>query len=275
MLGPILVTFGFSFVDWPGYGEMVFTGLDNYARALGDSIYISSFRHAAIYIGLTIILEVAAGLAMAGIITSRRGMGWFRIAFFTPVMLPMVVIAVLWSFVYNPDFGMINTGLRATGLDGLALIWLGDTRTALLAISIVSGWIFAGFYMAIFYAAFEQIPNEIIEAARIDGAGEWRIFFGIKVPVIRRTVEVAILLCITGGFQSFDLFYVMTGGGPYHATEIPTTYLVRVVFRNHEVGYGSALAVIMTAVVVVVGVLFLRLRRRAGQIGALNTGAGV
>jgi raffinose/stachyose/melibiose transport system permease protein len=127
--------------------------------------------------------------------------------------------------------------------------------------------------MAIFYAAFAQIPNEIIEAARIDGAGEWRIFFGIKVPVIRNTVEVALLLCVTGGFQAFDLFFVMTGGGPYHSTEIPTTYLVRVVFRNHEVGYGSALAVIMTVVVLIVGVLFIRLRSRAGRFGAVDAGA--
>ena len=113
----------------------------------------------------------------------------------------------------------------------------------------VSGWVFAGFYMAIFYAAFQQIPTSVLEAAQLDGAGGFRVFWHVKVPMVRHAVEVALLLCITGGFQSFDLFYVLTNGGPYNSTEIPTTYLVKVVFRNQEVGYGSAMAVILTAVV--------------------------
>ena len=100
-------------------------------------------------------------------------------------MLPMVVVAVLWSFVYNPDFGLINATLGAVGLEQLQRIWLGDPSTALLAISVVSGWVCAGFYMTIFYAAFRQIPHEVIEAARLDGAGEWAMFRRVKVPMIR------------------------------------------------------------------------------------------
>ena len=105
---------------------------------------------------------------------------------------------------------------------------------------------YAGFYMTIFYAAFRQIPTEVVEAAKLDGANEWEIFWRIKVPMIRNAIEVAVLLCVTGGFQGFDLFYVLTNGGPYHSTEIPTTYLVQAVFRNGEVGYGSAMAVVLT-----------------------------
>jgi raffinose/stachyose/melibiose transport system permease protein len=261
VLVPIGLTAWFSFHHWDGLGAFEAAGLDNYRRALRDHIFRSTFAHAAVYIGLTIVLEVVVGLVLAGLLTAspRRGTV-FRVAFFVPVMLPMVVVAVLWAFVYNPDIGLLNAALRGLGLDSLTRIWLGDPDTALVAISVVSGWVFAGFYMAIFYAAFQQIPASVLEAAQLDGAGGLRIFWHVKVPMVRHAVEVALLLCITGGFQSFDLFYVLTNGGPYNSTEIPTTYLVKVVFRNREVGYGSAMAVMLTGVVLVIGLLFMRLR---------------
>jgi raffinose/stachyose/melibiose transport system permease protein len=136
----------------------------------------------------------------------------------------------------------------------------------------VSGWVYAGFYMMIFYAAFRQVPTEVLEAARLDGAGEWALFRRIKVPMIRGATAVAVLLCVTGGFQGFDLFFVLTNGGPYGATEIPTTLLVKTVFRNGEVGYGSAMAVLLTAVVVVVGLLYARLQRRGPDRSAAASG---
>ncbi|NUR84266.1 MAG: sugar ABC transporter permease, partial [Nonomuraea sp.] len=261
VLAPAVATGAFSLTEWSGFGPMEFVGLDNFVRALKDEVFLASFLHVGIYIAATVVLEVAVGLALAGVLVTRRGGSpWFRVAIFTPVMLPMVVVAVLWSFVYNADFGLVNAALHAVGLEGK--VWLGDESTALAAVCVVSGWVYAGFYMAIFYAAFTQIPAEVVEAARLDGAGEWTIFRRVKVPMIRNAVEVCLLLCITGGFQTFDLFYVLTGGGPYNATEIPTTYLTRVVFRDGEVGYGSAMAVLMTAAVVLIGIAFMRLRGR-------------
>jgi raffinose/stachyose/melibiose transport system permease protein len=262
VLLPMGLTAGYSFTDWDGFGEMAFVGLDNYTRALDDELFRASFVHVVIYIAATLILEVGVGLGLAGLIDQRRRSTWFRVAIFTPVMLPMVVVAVLWSFIYNPDFGLINGGLAAVGLEQLQRIWLGDPQTALLAISVVSGWVYAGFYMMIFYAAMRQVPVEIIEAARLDGASEWAVFRHVKVPMIRGAIAVAILLCVTGGFQGFDLFFVLTNGGPYGTTEIPTTLLVKTVFRNADVGYGSAMAVILTAVVVGVGIVYARLQRR-------------
>lgn len=265
VLLPMVLTVGYSFTEWNGFGPMTFVGLDNYTRALGDAIFRSSFVHVIIYIAATLLLEVAVGLGLAGLISMRRGGIWFRVAIFTPVMLPMVVVAVLWSFIYNPDFGLVNGALEAFGLEQFTRIWLGDPQTALLAISVVSGWVYAGFYMMIFYAAFRQVPAEVLEAARLDGAGEWVLFRRIKVPMIRSAIAVAVLLCVTGGFQGFDLFFVLTNGGPYGSTEIPTTLLVKTVFRNGQVGYGSAMAVVLTAVVVAVGLLYARLQGRGGR----------
>jgi len=273
VLLPMALTAGYSFTDWNGFGAMTFVGVDNYARALDDELFQASFIHVLIYIAATLVLEVGVGLGLAGLVDLRRRNTWFRVAIFAPVMLPMVVVAVLWSFIYNPDVGLINGGLEALGLDQLQRIWLGDPQTALLAISVVSGWVYAGFYMMIFYAAMRQVPTEVIEAARLDGASEWAVFRRVKVPMIRGAIAVAILLCVTGGFQGFDLFFVLTNGGPYGTTEIPTTLLVKTVFRNADVGYGSAMAVILTAVVVSVGIVYAWLQRRRDREATVRPAA--
>ena len=266
VLVPFVFTGAFSLTEWDGYSDAVFVGVDNYLRALDDPVFQQSFVNVVLYILATLVVEVLVGLVLAGLaISVKRGSLWFRVAIFTPVMLPMVVVAVLWSFVYNPDFGLLNGALRAFGLEDWTRVWLGDEQTALLAICLVSGWVYAGFYMTIFYAALRQVPTEVVEAARLDGAKESTIFWRVRVPIIRNSIEVAILLCVTGGFQSFDLFYVLTNGGPYHATEIPTTYLVQSVFHTGEVGYGSAMAVVLTAVVVAIGLITTTLRRRADR----------
>jgi len=263
VLVPVLMTFVFSFYDWNGIGAMTFTGFDNYIRAFHDRIYISSYGHTLIYIVATVFVEVLVGLGLAGLITmGRKGSGLFRLAFFVPVMLPMIVISYMWKFVYNSDFGIVNMLLDTIGLESWTRVWLGNPDTALYAICIVSGWVYAGFYMTIFYSGIQRISKEVYESAYLDGAGERHIFFKIKIPMIRNLVETGILLCVLTGFQAFDLFYVMTNGGPYNSTEIVTTYLVKVVFTHMSIGYGSALAVIMTIVIAVIGLVTGKLTKK-------------
>lgn len=266
ILGPILATFGLSLTDWDGFSTPTFIGLDNFVKAFQDKIYMTSYLHAGIYIAATLVLEVLIGLFLAGLVSAKRGTTFYRVAFFTPVMLPLVVISVLWSFLLNPDLGILNRLLANLGLESWQKIWLGDQSTALLSISFISGWIFAGFYMAIFYAGFQRIPSTIIESARLDGATEWQLLRRIKIPMIKNLSEVAILLCFTGGIQVFDLVYVLTNGGPYDSTQVPTTYLVRVVFRDQQMGYGSALAVILTLVVVLVGLVYNKVRTKGDMV---------
>lgn len=262
ILGPILSTFVFSFTDWNGFSWPSWIGTENFTRAFRDKIYRDSYLHATIYILATLILEVVIGLLLAGLVSAKQKTAFYRIAFFTPIMLPLVVISVLWSFILNPDIGILNRLLEKMHLQSLQHIWLGEQSTALLSISVISGWIYAGFYMAIFYAAFQRIPKSIVESARIDGANEFQLFRDIKIPLINNVTKVAILLCFTGGIQVFDLVYVLTNGGPYDTTQMPTTYLVRVVFRDQNMGYGSALAVILTLVVVGVGLIVHKFRNK-------------
>lgn len=265
VLVPMLANTALSFASWSGTNTLRFIGLENFFRAFRDDIYLRSYLNTFAYVGITLIVEVLVGLLLAGLVTmSGRRTAFYRVAFFVPVTLPMIAIAVLWGFVYSDDIGLVNSALRAIGLDELARVWLGDPATALIAISIVSGWIYAGFYMAIFYAALQRIPQNLVDAARLDGASQWRIFFSVKVPIIRPIIEIAVLLCVTGGFQSFDLFYVMTNGGPDHATEIITTYLVQVVFVYRDLGYGAALSTIMTVVLIALGLFMVKMRAKSG-----------
>jgi raffinose/stachyose/melibiose transport system permease protein len=266
ILVPLIGTVGTSFTKWNGYGSPELVGFKNYIRALQDSIFLNSFKHVFVYVLATIILEVIIGLVLAGILTSRKRTDAYRIALFVPVMLPMVIVAVLWRFIFNADFGLLNGALEQIGLPQFQQIWLGDSRFALAAICIVSGWVYAGFYLAIFYAGLQRLPREVIESAALDGANQSTIFWRIKVPMIRRLWEVAVLICITGGIQGFDLFFVMTNGGPYYSTEVPTTYMVRMVFRDQEIGYGSALAVMVTSTVLVIGFIYSKLRKKSEQV---------
>ena len=266
IVGPILATFGLSLTDWDGFSTPNFVGFENFTHAFADKIYMNSYWHAGVYIAVTLVLEVAVGLLLAGLVSSKRNTTFYRVAFFTPVMLPLVVISVLWSFILNPDLGILNRLLGQLGLESWQHIWLGDQSTALISLSVISGWIFAGFYMAIFYAGFQRIPSSIIESARLDGASEWQLLRGIKIPMVKNLTEVAILICFTGGIQVFDLVYVLTNGGPYETTQVPTTYLVRVVFRDQQMGYGSALAVILTLVVVLVGLVYNKVRTKDNAV---------
>ncbi len=256
VLLPFIGTIVLSFMRWDGFDSPTFAGIANYTRAFADAIFRSTFIHVGIYIVATLFLEVLLGLLLAGFTSSLKHSSFYRIALFIPVMLPMVVIAVLWRAIFNSDYGILNAILSSFGLASWQHIWLGDTKTALLSICFVSGWVFSGFYMAIFTAALNRLPSDVIESARLDGSGEMNIFTKIKVPMIRQVTSIAILICITGGLQGFDLFYVLTDGGPYHTTEVPTTFMVKSVFRDGEFGYGSALAIIVSLIGLSMALIF-------------------
>jgi len=263
VLIPVGVTFFYSFFRYDGFGEMEYVGLSNYVRLAGDKVLWQSYRNTFVYIGLTLFLEVTVGMFLAAIVSAKiRGSILFRTAFFAPVLLPGVVVGILWTFVYNQRFGILNAALSAAGLGTLTRSWLSDPQYALFAVSFVSGWIFSGYYMTIFYAAMQRIPKDLYDAAKIDGAGPVSMFFRIKLPLVMDMGIVGVLLCVTGAFQGFDLFYVMTNGQPNHATEIVTTWLVRIVFNHRDIGYGSAMSVLLTGVVLCLAALINRLKKR-------------
>lgn len=263
VLLPLSTSLWFAFTSWNGFTAPEFVGFGNFRRAFRDTVHLWSYVHVLIYILGTLLLEVTFGLVMAVLLNSdRMGFGLMRGLFFTPMILSMTAAGVLWTFVLDYRLGLLNAVLTSLGLEDWTRPWLSEPQTALIAIIFVSGWRFAGFYMIIFFAALRRIPRSIYEAATLDGAGPVRQFFTITLPLLRAQMLTCILLAITGGFAGFDLFFTLTNGGPFNATEVPATWIIRQGFDNNELGYATALTVILAAVVLTVALLYMRLTER-------------
>jgi raffinose/stachyose/melibiose transport system permease protein len=174
-----------------------------------------------------------------------RGLKFFRSIGFLPVVISTVIVSIVWNMVYNFDIGLLNQILRFIGLDGLARNWLGDPKLAMFSVSVTIIWQFVGLYLIIFLAALQNIPSEVHEAAEIDGATGWQKTSKITVPMLKETIMVCIMLCISGSLRTFDLIYVMTNGGPYHATEVMALYMYNNTFSSLRYGYGSAVSVMI------------------------------
>ena len=267
VLLPLISSTYYAFTSWSGYSAAKWVGLANFRRALVDPVHLAAYLHVTLYILGTLVLEVSFGLAMAVVLNSDRfGFAILRGMFFSPMVLSMTAAGVLWAFVLDYRLGLLNSVLRQLGLQDWALPWLSQSSTALVAIMFVSGWRFAGFYMIIFFAALRRIPRTIFEAATLDGAGPVHQFFTISLPLLRQQVLTCVLLAITGGFAGFDLFFTMTNGGPFNATEVPATWIIRQGFDNNQLGYATAMTVILAVVVLMVSVLYLRVSERGDDV---------
>lgn len=264
VLLPLLSSFYYAFTSWSGYSDPEWVGFANFRRALADPVHIASYLHVTLYILGTLVLEVSFGLAMAVLLNSdRQGFPIMRGLFFSPMVLSMTAAGVLFAFVLDYRLGLLNSVLRGMGLKDWALPWLSQSSTALVAIMFVSGWKFAGFYMIIFFAALRRIPHSIHEAATLDGSGPLRQFFTITLPLLRHQMMTCILLAVTGGFAGFDLFFTMTNGGPFNATEVPATWIIRQGFDNNQLGYATAMTVILAVVVLIVSLVYLWFAERS------------
>ena len=226
-----------SFYSHQGGGRQ-FVGLLYYRYALSDPRFNQSLSHNVIYLLWTLLFEVAAGLALAaGLERNTRFNHWLRIAFFSPAVLSLVVVGLVFGFLFKDGVGLLPGMLK-------------ESR-AMVTISAISGWASAGFFMVVFLAGLANIPEEILEAARLDGAGGWQIFWRIKLPLLKEVIYVALLICFTGAFKAFDLFWVLLPNQDH--TSIVSTLLVKEVIKFDNQGYGSTLAVILTVLVLVTG----------------------
>ncbi len=247
VLLPIVQAIYTSLFRWNGLGPFQnFTGMANYARALGDRVFLAALGHnlQLVVLSLVIQLPLALGLALLvrGIV---RGRAVFRTIFFLPFVLSEVVTGVIWNFIYRPEGGLINILFRdiAPGLASTAL--LANPNTVLYALFVVITWKFFGYHMILYIAGLQNIPAELEEAAAIDGAGGFQTLRYITIPLLGSTIRLTIYLSVLGSLQFFDLVWVMTTGGPVNASDTMATYLYKFGFQRFQLGYGSAIAVIM------------------------------
>lgn len=258
ILVPTIFTVFFSGLEWQRFQPQGFGTMEHYARLLNDPTLRKAFAHNFLYILYTIVLEAGVGLAFAGVATHLRRSMLFRSLIFAPVILPSIVTGVLWRQAFAFQSGLLNGMIGWFGVEPIQ--WLGPPFT-ILSVSIVSGWIWAGFFMTVFYAGLIRIPMTYLESAILDGASRVRIFFSIQIPLIRNLIVLALLIVTTGGFKGFDLFKILLQRDPLESGIVLPTYLVRIFFENQDIGYGSAVSVLLTVVVLLIMAIIALVRK--------------
>lgn len=261
---PVGLGFYLSFHRWDGFNDPVFIGINNYIRLFQrDRIFEKAFTNTIIFAVAVVTVKNVLGLVLGLLVNQKlRGIIFFRTALFLPVTLSFVVIGLLWSWVYNPSFGLLNAGLELIGLDSLIRPWLSDTSTALGAIITVDIWKWTGFHMVLYLAGLQAIPRDLYEVAIIDGASAWQRLIRITLPLLAPVTFINVLLSLSGAFvRNFDLVYVMTEGGPNNATEVVLTHLVTQAFKFGKLGYASAMGFVLFAIVCAIGAVYVRIGR--------------
>jgi multiple sugar transport system permease protein/raffinose/stachyose/melibiose transport system permease protein len=266
---PIIRTFHNSLLLIRPRGTDEFVGLHNFATLAADPRFWTAVGNTAIWAIVAPALDVSIGLTLAlclyvGVPLSR----FLRVAWFTPTLISYVVIAILWSWIYNYDWGIPNQLLRALGLPGWQRQWLGDPASATLSLIVVSAWKWAGMNMIVCLAALHGLPSEVLEASELDNCGWFQKIYFIVLPMIAPTIVGLFILDIVGKMMVFDLPWIMTGGGPLWSTETVSTYLYKRAFRwnTFDLGYPSAIAVVWFALILITTVGFRLLFRRRDKL---------
>jgi multiple sugar transport system permease protein/raffinose/stachyose/melibiose transport system permease protein len=247
-----------SFVRWNGLGVAEPVGLDNYIRLFtADTVFYGALGNTAIWLFLFGGISFIAGLAIALLLQSeRKGVSLYRTLVFIPMVFSLVVTALIWNAIYQPR-GILNTSLRSFGMDDLTRIWLGDPKTALYAVIVAALWRQIGYIMVLFIAGLKAIDPTLHEAARVDGANVFQRFIHITLPQLRGVNLVIFSLLVIDSLRSFDIMWAMTRGGPFRSSELLSTYMYSTAFTDRQLGYASAIAVVIFLLAMGVIITFL------------------
>ena len=261
---PIPTSAYYSLFNWNGISpDMQFLGFGNWIALFSDPVFWKSFINNITLVIASILIQLPLALLLALLVSSRfKGNKLFKLLYFVPMMLSAVAIGMTWNFIYEPTYGLLNSLLSGVGLESLTRGWLGDPTLALGAVIVAICWQYIPFYMVIFIAALAGIPREIMDAAHIDGASKVQSFFLITIPLLSNTIKMASVLSLTGSLKYFALIFVMTLGGPNHASELMATYMYKQAFTSFRMGYGSTVAVFIFLISFLLTVIVLRIGRR-------------
>lgn len=250
-----------SLFKWNLVDTKKFVGLDNFIRLFTqDDIFKTGFKNTLLLMLISLIIQTPVAIALAITLSGKiKGGKYFKTVYFIPNILASVAVGLLWSFIYNPDFGIINKVLTGIGLGQYAGLWLADEKTVLGSIIMVVVWQFIGYHMIIYLAAVQNIPPGLQEIATIDGAGSWKRVWYITLPLIKPMIAVDTVLMATGSLRFFDLIYVMSNGGPDHSSEVLALYMYYKSFRDMQYGYGSSIAVVLLALCLLITFILNRI----------------
>ncbi len=266
ILAPSIASVYFAFTDWSGLGSANFIGLANFTKMFSDHVYrgalINNVKWTLIFLTVPIFMGLLGAVLLAPI---KRGQMFFRTAYFIPYVIASVVNSQVWKNILHPTKGL-GVFLARQGLEFMDIKFFGDQRIVLYSIAFVDNWHWWGFLVVVYLAAMQQIDPELYEAARIEGANRWQEFRHVTLPLIRPTLIFTLLMTIIWSFLVFDYIYVLTRGGPAHASEVLATEAWRVAFSHFEAGYAAAIGLSMSFICAMVILGFIILRRRGWEI---------
>jgi raffinose/stachyose/melibiose transport system permease protein len=271
VLFPVVQAARYSLYNWNGLNPLTdFVGIDNYVNALNSDVFQNAVSHNVFIIVLSLALQIPFSLFLAVLLNRRfHGRAIFRLIFFLPYVLSEAITGIIFSLFLQPS-SMLDTTMQGVGLGGLTQDWLGDTGFVMITLFVIISWKYFGFHMIILLAGLQGIPKEIEEAALIDGAGRWQAFRHVTLPLLGPTLRVSVFLSKIGALQLFDMVWVMTRGGPVGASSTMATLMFKNGFQDSDMGYGSALAVLLFLFALVLAIAYQRFVLRRDVEGAVT-----
>lgn len=254
---PIVIAFVLSFFDWNGFSSPVFTGFQNFKAVFTDPDTAIAIKNTLLYSVIYVPCSIVLSLGLAILLNKAWGKMFYRAVFFLPQIVTSVGIAVVWSWIYQPQFGILNMILKFFGIQGKE--WLRDPSTAMGAVIVMSIWWGLGYNIVLFLAGLQNVPRTYVDAAKIDGANERQVFFNITVPLISPTTLLVTITTMINAFQVFDQMFLLTSGGPAKKTYTMAIHIYQTAFKSYELGKASTAALILFFVVVAVSVIQFKL----------------
>ena len=271
---PLFGTVVIGFTDWTGisFSTLKFTGLANFVQMAGDEFFWGALRNSFLFVVGCLLFQVGIALLFAIILESDpRFAKWFRSIFFVPFVLSLVVVGILFNFLLDPTLGIVDSMLRAVGLDGPKFGWLGTRTLNVFVVIAVHIWRNFGFTMFLLIAGLQAIPRELQESARLEGATPWQLSTRVTIPLLREVLVVASVITSIDAMRVFDLVYTLTGGGPYHSSETVVTYIYQLGLGTARTQHGYATAIALVLVLIIIGMSTLQFSlARAGR-GAVSS----
>ncbi|MDO5039397.1 carbohydrate ABC transporter permease [Clostridium sp.] len=254
-ISPVIKSLYLSFVKWNGIPAVPkkFVGLDNFFNIFQDPAFYNALKNVGIFIAVSFLVIMPFAYLLALLVSSRyiKGKRFFKTVYFLPSILPTAATGLMWTLILYKSGGALNTLLINLGMNNAAQDWLGNPKFAIFTVALVNAWVFIGYNMLIFVAGLTNIPDELIEAAKIDGANGFKEQIHIVLPLMKESFKIFSVLAIVGSFKVFDIIYIMTGGGPGGATDVPVTLLYDQAFKYNNFGYGSSIGMLILVAAII------------------------
>lgn len=262
---PIIMNFYYSLFRWSSFSpDKKFIGLNNFIRLFSDRVILIALKNNVYYAVISLIFQVGISMIIAAILEAkfmRKVQPVFRTIYYIPSMVSLAVVGLLWQIIFSPIFGLVNPLLNMLNIDYSTIDLLGSSKTAIFSVIAVSQWQYIGYTLVLFLVSMQKVPEELMEAGRIDGASAIQSFFHITIPQIKEIILVNTMITVIGAFKVFEEVYTMTGGGPGKSSQVLGTYLYSTGFRNDEMGYASAIAILIFTITLIFSIIQLKISK--------------